>query len=59
MTTTVVNMEKTIHALKQANCTCPIWVGGAVLTSDIANDIGADYFCEDAMSSVSLLNTLI
>ena len=59
MTTTVVNMEKTIHALKQANCTCPIWVGGAVLTSDIANDIGADYYCEDAMSSVSLLNTLI
>ena len=52
-------MEKTIQALKAKNCTCPIWVGGAVLTQDIAKDIGADYYCEDAMSTVTLLNTIM
>lgn len=56
MTTTVVNMKRTIEALHQANCECPIWVGGAVLTQEIADEIGADYYSEDAMASVTLLN---
>lgn len=59
MTTTVINMKKTIEALHNAQCQCPIWVGGAVLTKEIAKDIGADYYCEDAMSSVTLLNQLL
>ena len=59
MTTTVVNMKKTIEALRAADCQCPIWVGGAVLTADIAHDIGADYYSEDAMASVTLLNELL
>lgn len=56
MTTTVVNMKKTIEALHMVNCQCPIWVGGAVLTQEIADEIGADYYSEDAMASVTLLN---
>lgn len=56
MTTTVVNMKKTIEALHKINCKCPIWVGGAVLTQEIADEIGADYYSEDAMASVTLLN---
>ncbi len=59
MTTTVVNMQKTIEALHQAGCDCPIWVGGAVLTQEIADEIGADYYSEDAMASVTLLNQLL
>ena len=58
MTTTVVNMEKTIKALKEAGITCPVWVGGAVLTQKIADDIGADYYTADAMESVKLLERL-
>ena len=27
-------------------------VGGAVLTEDYAKEIGADYYCKDAMKSV-------
>ena len=34
MTTTVVNMEKTIQALKEAGLDCKIAVGGAVLTQE-------------------------
>jgi 5-methyltetrahydrofolate--homocysteine methyltransferase len=30
-----------------------------VLTEDIANSIGADYYAEDAMASVALLEKLI
>ena len=59
MTTTVVNMKRTIEALHEAGCDVPIWVGGAVLTQDIANEIGADYYSEDAMASVTLLNRLL
>lgn len=55
MTTTVVSMERTIQALKNEGCEVPIWVGGAVLTEDIAKNIGADYYAEDAMASVTLL----
>lgn len=58
MTTTVENMKKTIAALKADGCTVPIWVGGAVLTEEIAKEINADYYTEDAMASVNLLKEL-
>lgn len=59
MTTTVINMKKTIEALHAAQCDCPIWVGGAVLNEDIAKEIGADYYSKDAMASVELLNKVL
>lgn len=59
MTTTVVSMEETITLLKQEENMCPIFVGGAVLTEDIAQDIHADYYTKDAMSAVNLLNEII
>lgn len=59
MTTTVVSMERTIQELKKEGCNAPIWVGGAVLTEDIAKNIGADYYAEDAMASVTLLEKVL
>ena len=58
MTTTVENMMRTIAALRANNCDVPILVGGAVLTDEIAKEINADYFTEDAMSLVNLLKEL-
>lgn len=58
MTTTVENMKKTIVALKESGLNVPIFVGGAVLTEEIAKEIGADYYTEDAMASVNLLKKL-
>ena len=55
MTTTVASMERTIKALHEAGCSEPIWVGGAVVTEDIAQNIGADYYAEDAMAAVTLM----
>ncbi len=56
MTTTVVNMEKTIKALKDAGLDCITAVGGAVLTEDYAKKIGADFYCKDAMDTVRVAN---
>jgi 5-methyltetrahydrofolate--homocysteine methyltransferase len=52
MTTTVINMEKTIKALKESGLHCKIAVGGAVLNYEYAKAIGADYYCKDAMDAV-------
>ena len=52
MTTTVANMEITINLLRREYPACKIMVGGAVLTQDYANRIGADFYSKDAMGSV-------
>jgi 5-methyltetrahydrofolate--homocysteine methyltransferase len=58
MTTTVVNMEKTIKALKDAGLNCATAVGGAVLTAEYAGKIGADFYCKDAMDTVKIANRI-
>ena len=52
MTTTVPAMKDAIDALKSAYPDCKVAVGGAVLTEEYANKIGADKYCSDAMETV-------
>ena len=52
MTTTVSSMEQTIKALRKAGAKCKIVVGGAVLTQEYADMIGADKYARDAMETV-------
>ena len=52
MTTTVPAMEATIKLLRQQAPWCKIVVGGAVLTKDYAESIGADFYAKDAMDTV-------
>ncbi len=59
MTTTVTTMKKTIEALKGIPGICPIIVGGAVLTGDVARGIGADFYGRDAMETVAIAESLI
>jgi len=59
MTTTVYFMEKTIMRLKEHKDICPIMVGGAVLTVEVAREIGADHYCKDALAAVELAQKLI
>ncbi|MCH5209881.1 MAG: homocysteine S-methyltransferase family protein [Oscillospiraceae bacterium] len=56
MTTTVVSMEETIKAIRAAGLNVKVWVGGAVLTQEYADMIGADKYCPDALSSVNYAN---
>lgn len=58
MTTTVVNMEETIKLLREQNVNCRVMVGGAVLTQEYADMIGADFYSKDAMGSVRYANEL-
>lgn len=52
MTTTVPSMEETIKQLRIAKPGCKVLVGGAVLTQEYADMIGADFYAKDAMESV-------
>ena len=52
MTTTVPAMEATIKLLRQKAPWAKIVVGGAVLTQEYADAIGADYYAKDAMATV-------
>jgi len=52
MTTTVPSMEKTIALLRERAPWCKVIVGGAVLTQEYADAIGADKYAKDAMEAV-------
>lgn len=53
MTTTVPSMEETIRQLRKAAPWVKVMVGGAVLTQEYADTMGADRYCRDAMASVN------
>ena len=55
MTTTVPAMEETIRLLKRTAPSVKVAVGGAVLTKEYADSIGADAYCKDAMATVNYL----
>lgn len=52
MTTTVPAMEETIRQLREKAPWAKIVVGGAVMTKEYADSIGADKYCKDAMDTV-------
>ena len=52
MTTTVASMEETIKLLRQESPQTKVCVGGAVMTQEYADKIGADFYGKDAMDTV-------
>ena len=59
MTTTVKSMEETIKALRAGGYTGKVFVGGAVLTADSAERIGADFYAKDAKESVEIAKKIL
>lgn len=59
MTTTVPGMEETIRQLRKDAPWAKVMVGGAVLTAEYAQSIGADQYCRDAMASVNYAESVI
>ncbi len=59
MTTTVPAMEETIRLLRKEKPDCKTVVGGAVLTQDYADMIGADYYGQNAMDTVRYAELLL
>ena len=58
MTTTVPAMEETVKLLREKAPFCRIMVGGAVLTQDYADMIGADFYAPDAMGAVRIAESI-
>ena len=58
MTTTVGAMAETIRQLKAAGLACKTVVGGAVVTQEYADSIGADFYAKDAMRTVRIAESL-
>ncbi|MBQ8320154.1 MAG: homocysteine S-methyltransferase family protein [Clostridia bacterium] len=52
MTTTLPAMEETVRQLREKAPWCKIVVGGAVLTEEYAEKLGADQYAKDAMETV-------
>jgi 5-methyltetrahydrofolate--homocysteine methyltransferase len=52
MTTTVASMEETIKLLREKKPGTKVVVGGAVMTPEYADKIGADAYAKDAMATV-------
>ena len=59
MTTTVPAMEETIKLLRENAPWCKIVVGGAVLTKEYADKIGADKYAKDAMEGVRYAEMIV
>ena len=58
MTTTVVSMEETIRQLREKKPDTKVVVGGAVLTQEYADSIGADCYAKDAMATVHFADSV-
>ena len=59
MTTTVPSMEETIALLQREAPFCKVMVGGAVLTQEYADRIGADKYASDAMEGVRYAQSIM
>lgn len=58
MTTTVGAMEETIKQLREKKPDTKVMVGGAVMTQEYADQIGADFYGKDAMATVRYAESL-
>ena len=59
LTTTMPGIEKTVKALKDSGLSAKIMIGGAPVTQDYANKIGADGYAADATSAVDMAKSLV
>ena len=59
MTTTMQEMRNVIAYAKEKGCTAKIIIGGAVITQDYADEIGADGYSGDAAEAVKLTQKLL
>ncbi|MBN1791995.1 MAG: corrinoid protein [Bacteroidales bacterium] len=59
LTTTMVNMENTVRKIKINNPNTRIMIGGAPVTREFCDEIGADFYSPDPQGVVEYLKTII
>jgi len=59
LTTTMSNMDAIVKGIKEKNPECKVLVGGAPLSQQICDNIGADFYSPGPQEAVSYLNSLV
>ena len=59
LTTTIMGMKDVIKAMKEAGLKAKVMVGGASVTQEFADEIGADGYAPDAPSAVKRVKELV
>lgn len=59
MTTTMLQMKEVITLAREEKLDCKIIIGGAVITNDYAEEIGADGYSKDAAEAVVVVKRLL
>ncbi|MCK5701031.1 MAG: cobalamin-dependent protein, partial [Cyclobacteriaceae bacterium] len=59
LTTTMVNMENIVAEVKNVDKNTKVLVGGAPVSVDFCNKIGADHYSPDPQGAVQFLNNLV
>ncbi len=58
LTTTMVNMEDTVNKLKEKYPDVRVIIGGAPITENFKNQIGANFYAPEPQSAVEFLNQI-
>jgi methanogenic corrinoid protein MtbC1 len=58
LTTTMMNMKETVQEIKRKNPEVKVMVGGAPLTEDFKDSIGADFYSPEPQGAVEFLETI-
>jgi len=59
LTTTMENMKKTVTAIKEKHSGAKILIGGAPVTKEYCEKIGADFYSPDPQGAVNYLKQLV
>lgn len=59
MTTTMMRMQDVVDVAKEKGCTAKIVIGGACITEEFAEEIGADAYAKDAADTVKVVERLL
>ena len=59
LTTTMPSMEKVVQAIREAGLNAKVMVGGAPVTQNFADKIGADGYAADAATAVDVAKSLL
>ena len=59
MTTTMLEMKKVVTLRNEASLMTKVIIGGAVITQDYCDEIGADGYSKDAQEAVTLVKRLL
>ena len=59
LTTTMVNIELVVNAVRAIEPNCKVIVGGAPLNAEFAKKVGADFYAKDPQADIDYLNSQV